>query len=95
MQQVRIAVRVAAHPGPGAVQIVVYHNHLRPVGTDHPCGSRQMRHRVFPGQQLRAAAEKGENLRLVPHLLLVKGDIRFDLSDQLVHSLSFRVNLRA
>ena len=59
LAKIPVTVGVAAHPGPGAVQIVVDQEHLLPVRTDHPGGSGQVGNRIVPGIQVLLAGQQG------------------------------------
>ena len=57
--EVPVTVGVAAHPGPGAVQVVIDQKHLLPVRADHPGGSGQVGNRIVPGIQVLSAGQQG------------------------------------
>ena len=70
-QQIALSVRVTAQPSPGIIEIVIGHEDLLPVRTDHPCRCGQVCGGVAPGVEVLAAFQPPEKLSAVCFLLLV------------------------
>ena len=75
-QQVRVAVGVAAGPGPHLVEVVVSHQYLGAVGVHHKAGAGEVGDFVLPGQDVVGKlAEIRQDHLLVPGLLLRLGQV--------------------
>ena len=68
-----------AEPGPGLIEIVIRHEHLRPVRVYDPAGGGKVRRGVFARKKVREDGHVGKHLPPVGLLLLVIGRKRFDL----------------
>ena len=72
---------MSSHPGPGIINIMIYHKHFASVLIYHPCGSRNMRNCIFSGKCVLIVPDPSQNQSFVLFFLFIEWGIVFYLSD--------------
>ena len=78
-QKVLLPVGVAAQPGPGAIEVVIGHQDLFAVRTDHPGGGGEVGVGIVPDVELLAPAHPRQQYLPVCGFLFIPGLIGLDL----------------
>ena len=77
-QKIRISVRVPAQPAPGIVNIMVGHQHFRPVRRADPGARRHMTEGILPAEYILFPSKRPENQFFVPLLHLIERLVFFN-----------------
>ena len=64
-QQIRLPIRMSSHPGPGIINIMIYHKHFASVLIYHPGRSRNMRNCIFSGKCVLIVTDPSQNQSFV------------------------------
>ena len=90
-QKIRLPIRMSSKPGPGVVNIVIYHKNSGSLPVHNPGGSRHMGYCIFSGKSILIVSDPVQDQDFISLLLLVIRLIFFYLIDQFlaVHCYPF------
>ena len=90
-QKIRLPIRMSSKPGPGVVNIVIYHKNSGSLPVHNPGGSRHMGYCIFSGKSILIISDPVQDQDFISLLLLVIRLIFFYLIDQFlaVHCYPF------